>query len=198
MNIALGKFGKYKVELSGMQADSAEYEFTLDNQFFMDLDELEVQKGKLVVSLEVKKAADVFLLDFRIDGIVIVPCDRCLDEMELPIFSTDRLKVKMGTGFAEEDDVVFVSEEEGCIDVAWFIYEFIVLHIPIKHIHAPGKCNKSMMSKLNEHLLAEVDEYDSEGNKGGIRMFLEAKESDNVSLNENSRWYELKKIIDNN
>ena len=30
-----------------MKADSVKYEFTLDNQFFVDLDGPEVQKGKL-------------------------------------------------------------------------------------------------------------------------------------------------------
>ena len=34
-----------------MKADSAKYEFTLDNQFFVDLDGPEVQKGKLAVEL---------------------------------------------------------------------------------------------------------------------------------------------------
>ena len=54
-SIALGKFDKYKIELKNMKADSAKYEFTLDNQFFVDLDGPEVQKGKLAVELNVKR-----------------------------------------------------------------------------------------------------------------------------------------------
>ena len=102
-SIALGKFDKYKVELKNMKADSAKYEFTLDNQFFVDLDGPEVQKGKLTVELNVKKTSGVFLLDFQTEGFVIVPCDRCLDEMELPVSTSDKLKVKLGSSFAEED-----------------------------------------------------------------------------------------------
>ena len=83
-SIALGKFDKYKIELKNMKADSAKYEFTLDNQFFVDLDGPEVQKGKLAVELNVKKTSGVFLLDFQTEGFVIVPCDRCLDEMSYP------------------------------------------------------------------------------------------------------------------
>ena len=91
-SIALGKFDKYKIELKNMKADSAKYEFTLDNQFFVDLDGPEVQKGKLAVELNVKKTSGVFLLDFQTEGFVIVPCDRCLDEMELPVSTSDKLK----------------------------------------------------------------------------------------------------------
>jgi len=43
---------------------------------------------------------------------------------------------------------VTVAEDEGILDVAWFIYEFIELCIPIKHVHAPGKCNPAMIEKL--------------------------------------------------
>ncbi len=42
-----------------MKADSAKYEFTLDNQFFVDLDGPEVQKGKLaVLSKHLRISAD--------------------------------------------------------------------------------------------------------------------------------------------
>lgn len=150
-SIALGKFDKYKVELKNMKADSAKYEFTLDNQFFVDLDGPEVQKGKLTVELNVKKTSGVFLLDFQTEGFVIVPCDRCLDEMELPVSTSDKLKVKLGSSFAEEGDIVVVPEEDGYINIAWFLYEFIALNIPMKHVHAPGKCNKGMVGKLSKH-----------------------------------------------
>ena len=71
-SIALGKFDKYKIELKNMKADSVKYEFTLDNQFFVDLDGPEVQKGKLTVELNVKKTSGVFLLEFQTEGFVIV------------------------------------------------------------------------------------------------------------------------------
>ena len=35
---------------------------------------------------------------------VWVPCDRCLDDMELPISSSDKLMVKFGHEYAEEGD----------------------------------------------------------------------------------------------
>ena len=123
-----------------MKADSAKYEFTLDNQFFVDLDGPEVQKGKLTVELNVKKTSGVFLLEFQTEGFVIVPCDRCLDDMELPISSSDKLMVKFGHEYAEEgDNLIVIPEEEGEINVAWFMYEFVALSVPMKHVHAPGK-----------------------------------------------------------
>ena len=43
-----------------------------------------------------------------------------------------------------------MDENEGILDLAWLIYESIALAVPIKHVHAPGKCNAAMTEKLNE------------------------------------------------
>ena len=72
-----------------MQTDSAKYEFVLDNLYFAHIDGPEVQKGKVNVTLNVKRTSRAFELSFQTDGMVWVPCDRCLDDMELPISSSD-------------------------------------------------------------------------------------------------------------
>ena len=172
-----------------MLTDTAEYQYQLDNQFFLDLDAPEVQKGRVDVTLKVRKTSGIYQLDFHTEGMVVVVCDRCLDEMEQPIESDDRLRVKLGLEFSEEDDMVVVPEEDGYINVAWFIYEFIALSIPMKHVHAPGKCNKDMVGKLSKHLRVLSDDED-EG--------LDFKESADQPQAIDPRWNELKKILDNN
>ena len=173
-----------------MQTDTEEYEYQLDNQFFADLDAPEVQKGLVNVSLKVRKTSGVYELCFHSEGKVIVTCDRCLDEMEQLIETDDQLKVKLGADFSEINDIVIVPEDDGYINVAWFVYEFIALSIPMKHVHAPGKCNKDMVSKLSKHLrVRENDEYDMDDEEESI-----SDEPQSID----PRWNELKKILDNN
>ena len=174
-----------------MLTDTAEYQYQLDNEFFLDLDAPEVQKGQVNVTLKVRKTSGVYQLDFQTEGEVVVICDRCLDEMEQPIETTDRLKVKLGAEYSEEDDMVIIPEEEGYINVAWFIYEFIALSIPMKHVHAPGKCNKDMVTKLSKHLRVSGDEEDDSDDDFLMESADEPQEID-------PRWNELKKILDNN
>ncbi len=196
---ALGKFDTYKIDLKGMQADAQKYEFLLDNLFFANIDNPDIQKGKVNVTLNVKRTSRAFELNFQTEGVVIVPCDRCLDDMEQPVCSTDKLMVKFGTEYAEEDDnLIVIPEEEGIINVAWFMFEFIALAIPMKHVHAPGKCNKEMTSKLSKHLrITPEDEemaYD-----GGFASEEEAVlTNDTIETPVDPRWNELKKILDNN
>ena len=58
--------------------------------------------------------------------------------------------MKLGIEDSEDDVVIVVDENEGILDLAWLIYESIALAVPIKHVHAPGKCNAAMTEKLNE------------------------------------------------
>ena len=173
-----------------MLTDTAEYQYQLDNEFFLDLDAPEVQKGQVNVTLKVRKTSGVYQLDFQTEGKVIVICDRCLDEMDQPIETEDQLKVKLGTEYSEMEDIVVIPEEEGYINVAWFIYEFIALSIPMKHVHAPGKCNKDMVSKLSKHLRVSGDEEEDD--------FEGSDESEEQPQPIDPRWNELKKILDNN
>ena len=61
----MGKFDKYKIDLKGMQTDSAKYEFVLDNLYFAHIDGPEVQKGKVNVTLTVKRTSRAFELSFQ-------------------------------------------------------------------------------------------------------------------------------------
>ena len=76
-----------------MSVDSAHYEFTLDEEFFRNLQTSEVQKGALNVFIDVCREQGSFVLTFRTEGSVTVACDRCLDDLELPISSVDRLRL---------------------------------------------------------------------------------------------------------
>ena len=168
----MGKFDKYKIDLKGMQADSAKYEFVLDNLYFAHIDGPEVQKGKVNVTLTVKRTSRAFELSFQTDGMVWVPCDRCLDDMELPISSSDKLMVKFGHEYAEEgDNLIVIPEEEGEINVAWFMYEFVALSIPMKH-----------------------EDSDDTFDTGGDDIVIEEEVEEQID----PRWNELKKILDNN
>ena len=142
---------QFKIDLKNQKDEVRTLDFDLDNQFFSALDGSEVKQGALHVSVSIRKMTGFYELLFHTEGTVTVTCDRCLDDMPQPIEAENRLVVKLGAAYSEEDDVITVSEDEGILDTAWLIYEFIVLAIPIKHVHAPGKCNPAMSQVLEEH-----------------------------------------------
>ena len=155
----VAKFSLYNISLKNFSPGVHSYSFALDKKFFDAIDEEEVRKGTLKVELKVRKVAATYEFDFDIHGIVQIPCDRCLDEMDQEIDTHNRLIVKMGKEYSEEsDEIVVIPEEEGEINIAWFLYEFIALNIPIKHVHEPGKCNRTMTKKLRKHTVIPIEE----------------------------------------
>lgn len=139
-------------------------EWQLDNRFFQSLEDAQVQNGSLHVSGSIRKAVGFFELLLHTEGTVQVPCDRCLDMMDQPIEADLRLVVKLGPEYQEEDDIITVDENEGVLQTAWFIYESIVLAVPIQHVHQPGECNDAMMRVLEEHSAARSSDADAEEN----------------------------------
>ena len=141
---------RFKIDLKNLADEVTSLDYDLDDTYFQKLDGAEIQHGALHVSVSIRKASGFYELRFHTEGTVTVQCDRCLDDMDQPIETENRLIAKFGTEYSEEDDTVIVDENEGILDISWFIYEFIDLAIPIKHVHAPGKCNPAMTKVLEE------------------------------------------------
>ena len=176
-----------------MQADIQEYEYLLDNQFFINIGGEDVQKGRVKVTLTVTKHKGFFDFTFVLSGIVIIPCDRCLDDMDFPIETSAHLVVKFGKDYSEEsDEIVVIPESEGIINLAWFLYEFIALAIPIKHVHAPGKCNKQMTSKLKKHSTKSEDDDNESFDSEMDDDIIITDDDDSTERDADPRWGALK------
>ena len=179
--------------LRSLSEGKHEFNYQIDNKFFQLLndDTADVKKGNLNVVVFLKKTSTTFELNFDIQGQTFVPCDRCLDEMVMEVNTKNRLVVKFGKEYSEEsDEIVIIPEEDGEINIAWFLYEFIVLSLPMKKVHPTGECNKTMASKLKKHKATSDDEEDDDSDID--------EEEDDSSFSD-SRWDALKDIqIDDN
>lgn len=208
----MGKFDPYKIQLLTLPLGTHELSYQLDTEYFKKIDSPEVEKGLVQAKVVIKYSGDDYEIRYELEGSIFIPCDRCLDDMELPIKAKSKLIVKLGTEYAEEgDDIIIVPESEGFINLAWFLYESIALSIPIKHVHAPGKCNRAMTSKLQKHS-ARVVRDGNDGDEGGSDEdagfvdggddFVDPMEDDSADVemekNTDPRWDALKNMIDNN
>lgn len=170
---------------------STALEYRLDNEFFANIDGPEVQRGKVDVAIDIKRTATVVELNFHLSGVIYIPCDRCLDDMEHIIDTDEQLFIKFGHEFKEEsDNMLIIPEDEGEINIAWFLYEFIALTIPIKHVHPYGKCNKEMSARLQQMSARRVDDDDDDIDTD----FIDDTLQEEVDRPTDPRWDALKKL----
>jgi uncharacterized metal-binding protein YceD (DUF177 family) len=173
------------------------FEYELDRKFFEAIDGDEVKKGDVKVTVAVKKTSSTFEFEFDLKGVAQVPCSRCLDDMRQEIDSQNRLIVKLGTEYSEEsDEIVTIPEDEGEINIAWFLYEFVALNIPIKHVHAPGECNKMISTKLRKHRAVSADDDGATSDDMSVDDFSDEESS---LPDPDPRWDALKGLnLDDN
>lgn len=152
----------FKIDLKGLKQGQTTFAMTLDDAYFEAIDAPEVRHGNVALTLSVERVGEFFNLTFREKGTVAVPCDLCLDDVDVEVECENRLAAKFGEESADEgDDCVTVAENEGILDTAWLAYEFLALAIPVRHVHAPGKCNEAMIRVLGEHTAARSGEEDT-------------------------------------
>ena len=152
---------QFKINLKDLDEGTTVLKFNIGDAWFESLEEDEIKRGTLCVALNVRRTENYFELDFHAEGTVVIPCDICLDDMEQAIDTDNRIIVKFGDEYSEDDDLITVPEDDGVLDATWLVYEFIALDIPIKHVHAPGKCNAAMIKALEEHSATRSSDGDA-------------------------------------
>lgn len=191
----MGIMNTYKIDLLSSRLEGSTFEFNIGDDFFADIDGL-LQRGDIHTTVECLSAGTFFNFQIHSVGTVVVPCDRCLSDLELRIETTDVLCVKLGDDYSDEGDCVIVPEAEGYLDLAQFIYEFIALSMPMTHCHEPGKCDDAMMDELSRHQSTRSGAEDDE-NAGSENGSVGEKSlgEDSVELAD-SRWAVLKQLKD--
>jgi uncharacterized metal-binding protein YceD (DUF177 family) len=163
---------EYEIAWQGLKPGLHEFQYDIDNRFMQEREgEREFKDLDAQVNLKFDKESGFFRLHFDIDGSVTLPCDRCGDEYRLRLWDEFDLLIKLlGEGaeeVEEEADVVYISRSETVIDISKWLYEFVMLSVPMQHIHpdkpdgTPG-CNPQALALLNQ--LSEPEDKPSTNN----------------------------------
>ncbi len=148
----MGKFTAYKLPLKTLAEGTHEFDYRLDKQFFVNMEYADVRDADLDVHLTVTYRNDLYRLAVKITGTVTMLCDRCLDDLVLPIDTSYEVGVEYGDDYNDEsDDLIVIPHSDSYVNVAYMLFDTVVLVIPIKHVHPLGKCNRAMSALLKKH-----------------------------------------------
>lgn len=147
---------KYDVEFKGLKEGLHEFDYEIEDAFFEHFDQGLVNVGSLDVTLQLEKRNTFLKLYFIINGWLELICDRCLENYRQEVNQNAELFVKFDENRYEDDDeVVWLAPEEHRVNIAQLIYEYIVLGIPLKHVHPDNSdgtsgCNPEMLDKIDD------------------------------------------------
>lgn len=184
---------EFEIAYVGLKNGVHTYTYDIGKPFFeligADAEDLEAIAIQVTVTFD--KHPNFFELKFDINGSVDVACDRCGDPFTLPLWDEFDLIVKLNEHSTEEEgteddgDIVFLSKNETVLDLSEWIYEFIMLSIPMQRIHpddAEGNttCNKdnlALLDKMSQQ--AKDEEASKEQQKNDIWKGLDAFKNNN-------------------
>lgn len=164
------------------------------------MENTDIHGADLGVDLTVVYNGEFYDLDFVIAGEVVLLCDRCLDDLHQPIEATYHIVVKYGDDYCDDnDEVLEIPSTDAYLNVAYMIYDTVVLAIPIKHVHPLGKCNRQMSAMLKKHR-ATIDGEDAElaGDLIDEMESMPDSEEPESTPAVDPRWDALRKLSDEN
>lgn len=159
----MGKFSEFKLQLKGMPEGLNEYSYHLGKDFFVNMENEDIHDADINVTLKATRRGDSYDLAFHFAGTLTLICTRCLDDLIYPIDTDYHVTVEYGDEYRDEsDDLLIIPDSDPTLNVAFMIYDTIVLAIPMKHVHPQGKCNRQMSALLRKHRGRHAEGEDAE------------------------------------
>ena len=148
---------RFIIPLNGLATGKNEFSWTVGKEFFESFDNSEMLDAQIDAQVVVEKSGRYVGVDCEVFGNVVVECDRCLGELELPVDVEIRLSVKYGEEDSLEEsqpgerEVIFVPDTEAELDMSQIIYDYVCLSLPMQRVHDEDECDPEAM----RHLVAE-------------------------------------------
>lgn len=127
---------EYDIDIINLSNKKHSYVFDIDGHFLSNMPDSFLETGKLQANISLDKSETMMQVYFEIKGYVQLICDRSNELFDFVIESENKLIFKFGDEYQElTEDIVVIPRALQKLNVAQYIYEFIVLAIPIKKIH---------------------------------------------------------------
>lgn len=137
---------EFLIPFKGLKAGVYTYDFKVDSSLFEAFECPEIEHGECDVRVELRRLETMLDMQVEIAGWVEVMCDRCLEDCRMPIAYEDNLVVKFSDEPGEYDgEVLWLHPSEDVVDLAAYIYESIILSLPMQRVHPEGECNPEML-----------------------------------------------------
>lgn len=151
---------EFIIPFAGLKEGTHDYAFEIDETFFESFEYSEVSRGKVHAGVSMERQERMLIFNFDMRGELEVPCDRCLAPLAIPVKGSERLIVKFGQEWMEEsDEILIIPDTESRIDISSFIYEYLMLLMPLRRVHPEGEgmCDPAVTEKLRQYSSGETD-----------------------------------------
>lgn len=152
----------YSIPIHGLANGIHNFDFDINEAFFSHFEHSPVGESNIKATIELNRRPEVMNITFHIDGTVLTACDRCLTSIHLPIHGSFPMLVKDAQENEEDVDIIHITASQRKLQVAQYIYEYVLLSIPIIKAYdcdedTTPPCDFATLEKLSSNQNTEAD-----------------------------------------
>ena len=148
------QLSEYLIPFIGLKLGKHQFEYQINNTFFETFDFDEFENSAVKVNVVLEKKSTLMELTLKHKGTVNVPCDLTGEFFDLPVKGKINVVVQFGEQFNNDnEELLILPHGEHQLDIKQYIYELIVLSIPLKKTHPgikDGTLKTPALDKLKE------------------------------------------------
>ena len=147
---------EYLIPFKGLENGIHNYRFQVKSEFFKKFENSRVQNGNYLIDLIFDKRDQMMILDFSFAGKFRASCDRCLTDIDINNSGEDRVivKIKSTQTIEENEEVIYLHDDDHKIDIAPIIFDMIQLHLPLSNLR---DCERDEYKYCNHDVLDKID-----------------------------------------
>jgi uncharacterized metal-binding protein YceD (DUF177 family) len=157
----MDKTKEYLIPFIGLKLGKHHFEYQIVNTFFQNFDYLEFNNSNIKVNVVLEKKSTLLEFAFKHKGTINVPCDMTNEDFDLPIKGNMNMIVRFGDDFNNDnEELLIIPHGEFQINIAQYIYEMIVLSVPLRRVHPgikDGSLDTEALRKLKELTVKELN-----------------------------------------
>jgi len=150
----------FVIAFAGLKVGKHRFKYQIDKTFFETFKYEDFLNADVQVVLDFDKTERLFELSFNAKGTITVACDLTNEAYNESIDSDLDLIVKFGDSFNDENEAILIIPHNAYeLDISQYIYEMLVLAVPVKRIHpgiADGTLKSDILKKLEELAPKEI------------------------------------------
>ncbi|TAH27108.1 MAG: DUF177 domain-containing protein [Cytophagales bacterium] len=126
----------FDIEIINLSNKKHNYDFEIDDIMFQNMPDSFLKHGQLKSQVSLDKSETMIQVAMKTKGFVELACDRCGEMFDFSIDIENKIIFKFGEEFQElTEDIIVIPRLLQRLNIAQYLYEFIVLAIPIKKTH---------------------------------------------------------------
>ena len=143
---------KFILKFAGLKYGKHKFEYEADLNFFKHYDYSEFNKANIKFKVDFIKKSTVLELQIIGEGFVNINCTLSNEPFDYNLKSQFKLIVKFGEYYDDSnDELLILPQGSHSINLDQFLYEMVVLSMPIRNVH-PGIEDGSIKSDILNRL----------------------------------------------